>query len=75
MQTNNYYIKMKDDITFKINHVNLPELHSTINNISSKFCYYDDDIKVIVSDKENSERDLKFNQVPSIEVNKEGKVI
>lgn len=75
MQTNNYYIKMKDDNIFKINNVNLTELHSTINRISSKFCYYEDDLKVIVSDMESFYENLRFEEVPSIEVNKEGEVI
>jgi hypothetical protein len=75
MQRDTYYIKMTDHNVFKFTDFNLVELHTAINHFCSKLCYYDDDIFLIISESENFKEDLKWDQVPSIEVDKEGKVI
>lgn len=52
MKQETYYIKMTDGINYKIDDVTQLELHKTVNNLCSKFCYYEDNIILIISSSE-----------------------
>jgi hypothetical protein len=52
MKKETYYIKMTDGINYKIDDVTQLELYKTVNNLCSKYCYYEDNIILIISSSE-----------------------
>ena len=46
-----YYIKMTDGINFKIDDVTQLELYKVVNNLCSRYCYYEDNIFLINEEK------------------------